>query len=48
MWNVWRTGEVYTGFWWGNLRGGYHLQDPGVDVRIILKLIFREWDEGVD
>jgi hypothetical protein len=20
MWHVWGTGEVYTGFWWGNLR----------------------------
>jgi hypothetical protein len=25
------------GFWWGNLREGDHLKDPGVDVRIILK-----------
>jgi hypothetical protein len=28
---------VPTGFWWGDLRKGDHLQDPGVDVRIILK-----------
>jgi hypothetical protein len=20
MWHVWWTGDVYTGFWWGNLR----------------------------
>jgi hypothetical protein len=26
--------EVYTGFWWGNLRERDHLEDPGVDGRI--------------
>jgi hypothetical protein len=30
-----------TGFWWGNLREGGHLEDPGVDVRIILKWILK-------
>jgi len=29
-------GEVYTGFWWGNLRERDHLEDSGVDGRIIL------------
>ena len=24
---------MYTGFWWGNLREGDHLEDPGVDTR---------------
>jgi hypothetical protein len=36
--------EVHTGFWWGNLREGVHLGDPGVDGRIILKWIFKKWD----
>jgi hypothetical protein len=35
---------VHTGFRWGDLREGDHLGDPGVDVRIILKLIFKKWD----
>jgi len=47
MWHVLVRGMVYTGFWWGNLRERYHLGDPDVDGRIILRLIFREWDEGV-
>ena len=25
------TGEVYTGVWWGNLREGDHLENPGID-----------------
>jgi hypothetical protein len=28
-------GEVHTGFWCGDLREGDHLEDPGVDGRII-------------
>jgi hypothetical protein len=39
-----RRGEVYTGFWWGNLRERDHLEDPGIDGRIILRWIFRKWD----
>ena len=36
--------EVYTGFWWGNLRETDHLEDPCVDGRIILRWIFMKWD----
>jgi len=39
-------GEAYGGFWWGNLRQRDHLKYPGVDVRIILRWIFRMWDVG--
>jgi len=38
---------VYTGFWWGNLRERDHLGNLGVDVRIIIRKIFRKWDVGV-
>jgi hypothetical protein len=39
-------GVVHTGFWWGTLRESVHLEDPGVDGRIILRWIFRKWDVG--
>jgi hypothetical protein len=29
--------EVCTGFWWGNVREGGYLEDPGEDGRIILR-----------
>ena len=37
-------------FWWENLRERDHLGDPGIDGRIILKLIFKKWCErlGLD
>jgi hypothetical protein len=35
---------VLTGFWWGDLREGGHLGDPGIDGRIILKWIFKKWN----
>jgi len=36
-------GVAYTRFWWGNLRGRDHLEEPGIDGRIILRRIFRKW-----
>jgi len=37
-------GEVHTGFWWGDLRETDNLGDLGIDVRIILNWIFKNWD----
>jgi hypothetical protein len=39
---VMERGEVFAGFWWGNLRERHHWGDPDVDGRIILKSIFRK------
>jgi len=35
-------GEVYTGFWRGDLRDRDNLEDPGVDGMIILRWICRK------
>ena len=39
---------MYTKFWSGNLRDGDNLEDSGVDRGIILKLVFEQWDGGMD
>jgi len=41
----WRR-DMYTGFWWRTPRERSHLEDEGVDGRIILKFIFKTWDGG--
>jgi len=43
-----RRGEVHVGFWWGNLKERDHLEDLGIDGTIILKYIFKKWDEVMD
>jgi hypothetical protein len=46
MWHVWGRGKLHTGFWWKNLMERDHLEDEGVDGRVILRRIFRKWDAG--
>jgi len=38
------TGQVHTGFGWGDRGERVHLEGLGVDGRKILKRIFRKWD----
>jgi hypothetical protein len=40
---VWWRGELLTGIWRGNLRERGHLEELGVDERIILKRFFKKW-----
>jgi hypothetical protein len=42
MWHIWGTGEVHTGFWWGDMRVRDTLEDLGIDGRIILQWIFKK------
>jgi hypothetical protein len=37
------TGELHTGFYFGNVRKEDHLKDPGVNGRITLKFILKKW-----
>ena len=38
---------MHAAFWWGNMREGDHLEDPGVDGRIILKWMLEKLDGGL-
>ena len=42
MWHIQETGEVHTGFWYGNLRKRGHLIDLGMDGSVILKWIYKK------
>jgi len=44
MWHVWGTGEVHAILWWADPREKDHLEDLGIDMRMILKLIFKKGD----
>jgi hypothetical protein len=35
-------GEMYTGFWWGNLRERDHVEDPGVIWEDNIKMDLQE------
>ena len=37
---------MHTGFWWGNQTERDHLEDLGIDGKIILKWILKKWDVG--
>jgi hypothetical protein len=45
---LWGKRQVHTAFWWEDLRQGDYLGDPGVDGRIILRWIFKQWDGGMN
>ena len=50
MLHVWERGEMHRGFWWGDLRERDHLQNLGVDERMMLSSVleFIGWGRVVD
>jgi hypothetical protein len=42
---MWQSRGIYR-VWWGTLRKGEHLEDPGVNGRIIIKCFFSKWVWG--
>jgi hypothetical protein len=48
MVHVWGRVEVYTRFWWGKQRERVHLEDSGINGKIIIRWIFRKWDMGTE
>ena len=45
--NIWGIGEVHAEFWWGEVRERDHLEEQGVNRRVMLKCIFKNWDVEV-
>jgi hypothetical protein len=41
-----REERCIQGFGGGNMKERGHLEDPGLDAKIILRWIFRKWDVG--
>jgi hypothetical protein len=41
VWHLHGRREMHAGFWWRNLKEIDHLEDLGVNVRIILKWILK-------
>ena len=46
MEKAWETGDLHTGYWWGNLKEGVHLENPGVNGSTTLKCIPKMWGSG--
>jgi hypothetical protein len=42
MWHVWKREEVHRGFWLGNLKEIDHLEDLGIEWKIILKWMLKK------
>jgi hypothetical protein len=48
MWHAWGRGWLPTGFWWGSSKERNHLENLGVDDKLILKWIFKKSNVGMD
>ena len=48
MKHEWGSGELHTGFWLGDFKKRRHLEDLGIEGRIILQCVFKKCDAGKD
>ena len=48
MWHAYGIGrgKLHIRFWFENMRDIFHLDDLGVDGKMILNLIFKKWAGG--
>jgi len=44
MWHIWGRRVMNTEFWWTNLKKNGHLEDLGIDRRMILKRTLNRQD----
>jgi len=44
MWHMWVRREMYTEFWWGNLRETGHFEHVGIASRIFKWVLKTGWE----
>jgi hypothetical protein len=48
MWHAWKRRDMHTRYWCGNLKENEQFEDPGINVKSILKIVLKKPWEIVD